>query len=261
MSLLFGAHVPRKKALQVASFYSYDVIQVNTSAPRNWAAPKLQGDESGFVNSSPLVFVHAPYLVNPATGNKELQQRSVECLREELNFASKLNAKGVVVHGGHPTNRDSLDGVKGWVETLDILTCDGGFQVPVLVENTAGGTGAPAKTADSLIELVETLRGHGHTIGVTFDTCHAWAANQNPAEMAQQLVNTVGVDLVHANNSKDPQGSNRDRHENLTGGAIPPSILLEVVVTAHAPTVVETPGNLNDQATDVTWLKRNTQHS
>jgi deoxyribonuclease IV len=249
-----GSHVPRKRPLDGAVERDADVVQINLSAPRNWAAPQLQGDEDQLLASDMPVFVHAPYLINPASINETIRNQSRVCLEAESKAAAVVGAKGVVVHGGHPTGGgDVSDGVRGWV---DVLT---GADLPcrVLIENTAGGTNAPARHVDDIARLFDVLRGAGHDVGFVLDTCHGWAAGEDLVTMVERLRGIVGtIDLVHVNNSRDVAGSGRDRHANIADGMIPESLLVEVVLAADAPVVVETPGGAVKQKTDVSWLKQ-----
>jgi deoxyribonuclease-4 len=66
---------------------------------------------------------------------------------------------------------------------------------------------------------------------------------------------TGGIALIHANDSRDPAGSNRDRHENLGDGEIPEELLVGVVRAARAPAIVETRGDAAQQAADIGWLR------
>jgi deoxyribonuclease-4 len=258
--ILVGSHVPRQNAATEAELRGAAALQIHTSAPRNWAAPIPRGDENALAASPTPVFVHAPYLINPAASNPELRTRSRACLEAEAAAADILGAVGLVVHAGHPTGGGGVgDAVARWVATLDGLT----LPCRILVENTASGVNSPGRSADTLTALVQALREAGHDVGVTFDTCHAWAAGQDPVSMAERLADTVGIDLVHANNSRDPFGSGRDRHANLTSGTIPTGTLIAAVAAAEAPAaVVETPGGSAAQTADVNWLRRhlNPQH-
>ena len=248
-----GSHVPRKTPLVAAADMGADVIQLNLSAPRNWDPPKQHGDEQTLAESNFPIFVHAPYLVNPSSIKPESRRQSRVCLEAECAAAARIGAHGLVVHGGHPTGDGTVDdAIENWLDTLDGAT----LACRILIENTAGGENSPARDATTLTRLVTTLRDAGHDIGVTFDTCHAWASGQHPDAMARQLVEAFGViDLVHANNSRDLFGSRRDRHANLTAGHIPPQQLVDAVRAANAPTVVETPGGTTAQSADVAWLR------
>jgi deoxyribonuclease-4 len=93
-------------------------------------------------------------------------------------------------------------------------------------------------------------------VGVCLDTCHAWAAGA-VMEHAVDLITglTGGIALIHANDSRDPAGSNRDRHENLGDGEIPEELMVGVVRAANAPAIVETRGDAEQQAADIAWLR------
>lgn len=253
VNVLIGSHVPRKNPLVGAEVRGADVIQVNVSAPRNWAAPQTHGDEADLAANPKPVFVHAPYLINAASTNPEIRAQSRACLEAESRAAADLGAVGVVVHGGHPTGTGTVDdAINGWLAVLDKadLPCR------ILIENTAGGSSAPARHVDTLARFFESLRGAGHDVGFVLDTCHAWAAGEDLAGIADRVRGAVGgIDLVHVNDSRDPAGSGRDRHANLGAGTIPEPLLVEVVATAGAPAVVETPGGPERQAADIAWLR------
>ncbi len=249
---LIGSHVERANPLEGAAERHAEVIQINLSAPQTWREPLLRGDEGAIVSSGITVFVHAPYLVNPASINPELRAKSRRCLQQQTRAAAAVGAKGLVVHGGHPTGGGSVeDGIAGWLEVLDGWTPE----VPILVENTAGGSAAVARHLDALSALFSALRTAGHDPGFTLDTCHAHAGGIDPAGIVELCRAATGrVDLVHLNDSKDDFGSGRDRHENLGHGRVDPEWLLEVVRSAEAPVVVETPNGADAMATDIAWL-------
>ena len=76
-----------------------------------------------------------------------------------------------------------------------------------------------------------------------------------PGFRERVMAATGRIDLVHANDSKDPFDSRRDRHQNLGHGEIPPDELSGVICDADAPVVVETPGEAADQAADIEWVR------
>ena len=93
-------------------------------------------------------------------------------------------------------------------------------------------------------------------VGFCLDTCHAWAAGQDLGELVQRVREATGrIDLVHCNDSRDPFGSRRDRHANLGHGEIPSDLLVPLIRDAGAPVIVETPGEAEDQAADIRWLR------
>jgi deoxyribonuclease-4 len=251
--MLLGAHVERSSVLEDAERTGSEAVQIFLSAPRTWAAPRLRGDEESLRTSGLLVYVHAPYLVNPASLNPEVRARSRQAIVEQAEAALRVAAKGLVVHGGHPTGSGTVeDGIRGWLEVLE------GLELPVklLVENTAGGNAAVARRFDAFARLHEALTWAGHDIGVCLDTCHAHAGGEELLGMCDRVRAFAGtIDLVHANDSRDPFDSGRDRHANLGDGACGLDAVAAVVAAAGCPAVVETPGGVDAMRRDLEALR------
>jgi deoxyribonuclease-4 len=131
-------------------------------------------------------------------------------------------------------------------------------ETPVLIENTAGGENAIARRFDPLARLWEALAAAKTevTVGFCFDTCHAHVAGERLSDAVDRVLAIVGkIDLLHANDSKDPAGSGRDRHENLGRGQIGPGTLKDMIRTAGAPVVCETPGDVEEMRADVEFCR------
>jgi deoxyribonuclease-4 len=93
-------------------------------------------------------------------------------------------------------------------------------------------------------------------VGFVLDTCHVWAGGEPFDELVPRVLEATGrIDLVHANDSKDPFDSRRDRHENLGFGHIPSEDLALVIAQADAPVVVETPGGAAEHTADIEWVR------
>ena len=76
-------------------------------------------------------------------------------------------------------------------------------------------------------------------VGFCFDTCHAHAAGEDLTDVVPRVLEAVGhIDLVHANSSKDPAGTGRDRHQNFDEGTIDRDVLLSMIKTSGAPAVI-----------------------
>lgn len=253
MTVRIGSHVERTEPLSGARLRGAEVIQINLSAPQTWRAPSVKQDEQVLAASDLPIWVHAPYLVNPASVNPEQRARSRQCLIEQTTAAARIGARGLVVHGGHPTgDGTTADGIEGWLEVLDGWSPP----VPICIENTAGGSAAVARHLDSLACLFDALRGAGHVCGFVLDTCHAHAGGMEPDDLVRSVLAATGrIDLVHLNDSKDPAGSGRDRHEHLGAGQCDPSWLVDVVRAADTDTVVETPDGPAEQAADMAWIR------
>jgi deoxyribonuclease IV len=249
-----GAHVPPADPQAAAEERGAEVVQLFLSAPQTWRKPKPRDDAAALRAGDLPIYVHAPYIINVATTNPKVRHPSRKALQQTCDAAADVGAAGVIVHGGHvPVEDDAEEGFSNWRKTLDRLETD----VPVLIENTAGGQNAMARHLDRIERLWEVLDGVDVPLGFCFDTCHLHAAGEDLVDGVVRLRERLGrIDLVHLNDSKDPAGSGRDRHQNLGGGEIGEDALVGAVREARAPdVVVETPGEATDQAADITWIR------
>ncbi len=129
----------------------------------------------------------------------------------------------------------------------------------VLIENTAGGENAVARRFDALAQLWEAVTDAPNDIdvGFCFDTCHAHSAGEDLSDAVERVLAIVGsIDLLHANDSKDPAGSGRDRHQNLGAGEVGEDALRAMIAAAGTPAVVETPGGPDAMAADMEFVRR-----
>ena len=198
------------------------------------------------------IYVHAPYLINLCADNNRVRIPSRKILQDTCDAAATVGAAGVVVHGGHVTGEgDVSEGFTRWRKALDQVDSE----VPILIENTAGGDKAVARRLRELTDLWEEIGGYG--VGFVLDTCHVWAGGEPMDELVERVMAAIGrIDLVHLNDSRDAFDSRRDRHANLGQGEIPPSDLASVVAAVDCPVIVETPGEAADQAADISWARR-----
>jgi deoxyribonuclease IV len=249
-----GAHVSASDPLAAAEARQAEVIQLFLSAPQQFKGPKPREDAEQLRASDVGIYVHAPYLINVATTNNRVRHPSRGLLDKTLAAAADIGALGVIVHGGHLPEQDDIEqGFANWRTTLE--RCE--TEVPILIENTAGGQNAVARHLDRIARLWEVLEGVDAPLGFCLDTCHAHAAGESLEGLVTRVTAITGrIDLVHLNDSKDEPGSGRDRHENLGRGRIHPDLLVEVVRQADADVIVETPEKEGgSQAEDIAWLR------
>ncbi len=249
--MLIGAHTPAAHPLAEAEARSADLVQIFLSNPQGWRKPEPRNDAAELLASSVPIYVHAPYLINVCADDNKVRVPSRRILQETCDAAATIGAAGVVVHGGHVTgDSPQEEGVLRWRKALEPLDTE----VPVLIENTAGGDKAAARRVEWIAKLWQEVGEFG--IGFVLDTCHAWAGGEPLDELVPRVLEATGrIDLVHANDSKDPFDSRRDRHENLGAGQIPPDDLIRVIIEANAPVVVETPGGAAEHAADIEWIR------
>jgi len=270
-----GCHVPvgggLRKGLAYAKEIGAGALQVFVSNPRGWAPSA--GDPAqdtafrdGCGEARLPVFVHAPYLVNFGSPTPATLSRSVEAVRHALGRASAIGASAVVVHAGSAVAGAHRDDAMTQLRShLLPLLDDVPTGVRLLVEPTAGGGQALCATVEQLEPWFAQLDDHP-ALGVCLDTCHAFAAGHDVAtpggmkRLLDALVKSVGrgrLGLVHANDSKDPLGSGRDRHEAIGAGTIgkdPFAELFRHTATRGVAVVVETPGDAAAHRRDVEAL-------
>src|SRR5712691_9975785 len=226
-----GAHLHDGDPLPVATAMGVNAVQFFLGDPQDWKAPTMPGGRdpdqirAEFAAADVVAYVHAPYLVN---------------------VASPIGAAGLIVHGGHVTaDTDPAEGYVSWRKAIERIE----RPLPMLIENTAGGDGAMARSLENIARLWEAIgAAGGDDVGFCLDTCHANSAGEDLVGIVDRVKAITGrIDLVHCNNSRDEFNSGRDRHAGLTSGTIESSVIVSVVQAAGSPVICETP----DPAADV----------
>ena len=246
-----GIHLGRDDPLAEAAARGADCVQFFLGDPQGWKVPPPGPDADELATAEVAVYVHAPYGINLASANNRIRIPSRKLLADTCLGAEAVGAAGVIVHGGHVTaDEDEKEGFVRWRKALDQLDSP----VPLLLENTAGGNHAMARWLETIGRLWE--HAADSRLGFCLDTCHFHAGGEDLDGIVDRVLAVTGrIDLVHANDSKDPAGSGRDRHENLGKGQIDLDTLVEVVRAAGAPAICETPGGVAAHRADIELLR------
>ncbi|HTX62284.1 MAG TPA: deoxyribonuclease IV, partial [Acidimicrobiales bacterium] len=247
--MLIGAHVRTGGsllgALERGRAIGADVVQVFTQSPRMWK-PTRYGPEAlaayreaqAASSSVAATYCHASYLVNLASPDRALLERSRATLVANLTVARGMGASGLVLHAGSHLGR-GFESVVGQVADALLAALDAavdplagaspaGVPCPILLENTAGSGGSVGHSFEELAALVERADA-GDALGVCLDTQHLWASGVSfgsvaeAGEVVASIDATVGLPAVrclHLNDSKSPLGARVDRHANLGEGTI-----------------------------------------
>lgn len=233
-----GAHVPTRGrpagAVEYALAIGADAFQIFVGNPRAWAPPPVRPDLAAEFRQRrreariEAVFVHASYLVNIASPNPAFLERSVELARRELEAAAALGANGLVVHAGAGGAGERTAAVRRAAASVAAIADEDEDGPAVLLELTAGGAGTVASTAPQAGELLDAAGGHPR-LGICLDTCHLFAAGY-ALDQEEGVAACLGelqaggldarLELVHANDARDPRGSRRDRHADPGRGHI-----------------------------------------
>lgn len=249
-----------------------EVVQFFTSNPRQWRVPPVDPNSDALMRSQMQdaglgrMFIHAPYLINLASPTAATRQASCRTVEWTMRRAADLGVEGVVVHAGHCVGRDRAEAVEGTAQLLRRLLASAPKGPRLLVELTSGAKGAVAGVLSQAGELLDAC-GDQPGMGICLDTCHLHAAGYDLSgpegvdRMVGEVVRYVGLDrlgLVHANDSRDPRDSRRDRHWHVGRGEIGVEgfrALVEHPGLAGTPFICETPGGLEDDRANLEVLK------
>jgi len=246
-----GIHLGRDDPLGRGAARGADCVQFFLGDPQGWKVPPPGEDAAELAAAGMVVYVHAPYGINLASPNNRIRIPSRKLLADTCAGAAAVGAAGVIVHGGHVTDGGDLaEGFARWRKAMGQLESE----VPVLLENTAGGNHAMARRFDTLARLWDRIGDTG--IGFCLDTCHAHAGGEDLDGIVDRVKAITGrIDLVHANDAKDRADSGRDRHQNLGKGQIDLDTLVGIVQAAGAPVICETPGGVAEHRADIELLR------
>jgi deoxyribonuclease IV len=260
-TLRIGAHVEQTDPIAEAKARETTLVQFFLGDPQGYKGPEIRyaGGAAGLRADAEAagidLYVHAPYIVNVATTNNRIRIPSRKLLQQHMDAAAEIGAKGLVVHGGHVNKADDPEkGFDNWRKAIEATD----LKIPLLIENTAGGDNAMTRHADRIgrvFEAVHQAEG-ADMVGFCLDTCHAHAGGIELDTAVERLLALTGrIDLVHANDSRDGFGSGADRHANFGAGRLDPHAFVEVIRSAGAPVVAETPGGPAEHLADFDWLR------
>jgi deoxyribonuclease-4 len=235
--MLIGAHVSPAggldKAIERGVEKGCEAIQIFNQSPRMWR-PTAYGDDDfaafkAAMRPSPVkaVLIHAVYLLNCASEDAEIRDKSRASLIQSLRVGAGIGAAGVVLHPGSAKQGDVKLAIKraGKVIKEALSETD---RCPLHLEDTAGAGGTLGRSFEELAELV-SAGGGGKRLGVCLDSCHLLASGYD-IRMAAGLTETIDafdrivgikrLGSLHLNDSQTKLGSNRDRHANIGTGEL-----------------------------------------
>lgn len=260
--MLIGSHVSMSgKDMLLGSAkeaYSYgaNVMMVYTGAPQNTRRKPIEelnaeiGKKFMAENGIKEVVVHAPYIINLANTTKEgYIDFAIDFLKEELRRAEAVGATQVVLHPGSHVGAGVDVGLNQIIYGLNqVITKD--QTVQIALETMAGKGTELARAFEELARIIDGVTYNEH-LSVTFDTCHVHDAGydikNDLSGVLTQFDKTVGLDrikVLHINDSKNPVGAHKDRHENFGFGEIGFDALMNVIQVPefkNLPKILETP--------------------
>ncbi len=257
-----GAHLSAAggtwRAVEAAAAAGCEALQLFLRPPARWAAPAVADAEPALFRTAAataglggLCFAHAPYLLNPASEDRVLRERSVGVLVEELQRAGALGLAGVVLHPGSAGAGDRGEAEARCRAALaEAVARAGSGAARLLLEGTAGAGGqlgrGPAELARVVAADVRTR------VGICLDTAHLWGAGYDLLHdgwdrALAELAEHWGVEaphLLHGNDTAVELGSRRDRHAAPGDGRLGERFFRKLLADARCaalPIVLEIP--------------------
>jgi len=235
--MLVGAHVSPSGGLYKAIARGTDLgarsIQIFNQSPRAWR-PTAYGEEdfarfreAREASAIGGVLIHAIYLVNCASEDREIRAKSLASLTYSLRVGDAIGATAVVLHGGSAKAGEVGPAIARAGETIAAALADS-EHCPLHLENTAGAGGTLGRSFEELAAMLEAAGGE-HRLGVCLDSCHLLASGyeiRTPAALRgvlddfERAVGGRRLGSLHLNDSQTPLGSNRDRHANIGDGEL-----------------------------------------
>ncbi|HKO73697.1 MAG TPA: deoxyribonuclease IV [Gaiellaceae bacterium] len=257
-----GAHLSTSggihTAVDRAEAIGAESLQIFTQSPRTWRPTnhdpanferfKERRAEAGIQG----VVCHALYLVNLATPDEEIYEKSVTTLMNTVDVACAIEADGVIFHVGSHLGAGFEAGLEHVVPALERALDRCSETTWLLIENSAGAGGTIGRSVDELAVMVDRLGRHPR-LGICLDSCHLWVSGVDATDNAalsaciDEVEERIGLDrlrALHVNDAAAPLGSNRDRHANLGEGEIGEgmSVFLGHPKLQGLPTILEVPG-------------------
>ena len=261
--LLIGSHVSFRSGDQLvgsvkeAISYGSNTFMFYTGAPQNTKRceikEKLTNEALEIMKENGIdiknVIVHAPYIINLANNeNKEKYNFSISFLKEEIKRVEKFGVEKLVLHPGSYTTQNIDTGINNIIKALnEIITPD--QNVKICIETMAGKGTEVCFKLEHVKRILDGVK-HGDKLMVCIDTCHLNDAGYDMKkfdEFLKEFDNVIGIEkigCVHVNDSKNPIGAHKDRHENLGYGTIGFDSLINIIYNEklqNVPKILETP--------------------
>jgi deoxyribonuclease IV len=277
-AVLLGAHVSVSggihTAIDRAEKMKADSVQVFTQSPRRWAPTNHDPEnlerfrERRAEAGIDAAFCHAVYLINLASPDDALYDKSVAALENTVDVACAIEADGVVFHIGSHLGAGMDAGIDRVTEAMSKVLDRCSETTWLLMEDTAGAGDTIGRSIDELALVFDRLDAHPR-LGLCLDSCHLYASGYDVTDRAaldallDEVDASIGLDrlrALHVNDSAAELGSNRDRHANIGKGLLGDGL---GVFVGHPrlqalPAVLEVPGKdgRGPDANEVRKLKR-----
>ena len=258
-----GAHVSTSGGVPTAIGRALEIgancIQIFAGPPQRWAGANFSDEDVAEFRRLTVehdvrpVFIHSSYLINLASSDPILRERSISALLSGLQWGEKLGASGVITHLGSSKDGDIREAERLVADAIAGILNEAPASVQLLVETCAGQGNTIGRKFEQIGDLVKSA-GSDPRMAVCLDTAHIFEAGYDIAtesglaetlELFDRVVGLQKLAAIHVNDSKTALGSNVDRHENIGHGLLGDEAIGRIMrhpATRHLPFLLEVPG-------------------
>jgi deoxyribonuclease-4 len=248
-----------RKAAERAKQIGCDTIQLFVSNPTGWRT--VSDDPAGCMafaqamrdyELNPIV-IHAPYLINLASPDDMVWEKSIHLLRWTMQRSSLIDAKYIVFHTGSHRGSGIEPGIARLAQGIERVLGENSSKTLLLLENDVGAGDSLGNKFEHLGEMLNILQRHSEHIGVCLDTAHLWGAGYDISNVASTqhvlrhfdaVIGLSRLKVIHLNDTKVTFDSHRDVHTRIGEGIIPSEGLQTLLCDPHldrCAVLLETP--------------------
>ena len=254
-----------RQALEIGA----DTFQFFTRNPRGGSVKPFDGEDAKALSQllqergfAP-VLAHAPYTLNACAAQESIRSFAKRTMREDLQRLAHIPGAMLNFHPGSHVGQGIDEGVRLIAQMLEeVYTQD--LPSRVILETMAGKGSEVGGRFEELRAIIDAA-ACGERLGVCMDTCHVYDAGYDIVSdldgVLTEFDRVVGLDrlcAVHLNDSKNPMGSRKDRHEKIGQGSIPLEAMERIInhpALRHLPFYLETPNELPGYAQEIALLR------
>ncbi|MBR0184335.1 MAG: deoxyribonuclease IV [Clostridia bacterium] len=214
-------------------------------------------------NNFTQIVAHSPYTMNLCSAKPGVRKFSAQILKSDLTEMNKIPGNFYNLHPGSHTGLGIKKGIEFISETLGKIFSQNNFETTVVLETMSGKGSEVGSTFDEISDIIKNS-GAGKNLGVCFDTCHMFDAGfdfNNVEKILDEFDKKIGIEklkAMHLNDSKNPMGSRKDRHEKIGQGFLGLEVFRKILNNSYIknlPMILETPNDLPGYAEEILILK------
>ena len=246
-----------------------DTFQFFTRNPRGGSVKPFDEQDADALNTflaahrfAPIL-AHAPYTLNACAADASIRDFAIRTMTDDLARLSHLPNAMLNFHPGSHVKQGADVGVRYIAQMLDtVMTPE--IKTPVLLETMAGKGSEVGRSFEEIRAIIDSTRAGGR-LGVCLDTCHVYDAGYDIVEQLDDVLETfdrvLGLDrlkAIHLNDSKNPMGSHKDRHEQIGKGSLGLEAVVRIInhpALRKLPFYLETPNDLDGYAREIALLR------